>query len=153
MEVAQKDQSSIDKFIKVCFIGSSGVGKTSLIRMLTNHEYSNDVASTVGYDFTFEDRLISNYRVRFQFWDSAGQERYQAISPIHYKSIAILTSDAHIIVIVYDVTADSEKNKILYWIGEVEKHAPKDVKIILVGNKTDLLEGKFSKPLDKEVWG
>ena len=117
MEVAQRDQSSIDKFIKVCFIGSSGVGKTSLIRMLTNHEYSNDVASTVGYDFTFDDRVISGYRVRYQFWDSAGQERYQAISPIHYKSIIILTSDAHIIVIVYDVTADPEKNKIFYWIG------------------------------------
>ena len=149
MEVAQRDQSSIDKFIKVCFIGSSGVGKTSLIRMLTNHEYSNDVASTVGYDFTFEDKLVANYRVRYQFWDSAGQERYQAISPIHYKSTIILMEDANIIVIVYDVTADLEKNKIRYWIEEAEKHAPREAKIILVGNKTDLLDGKMSKPFEK----
>lgn len=37
MELVEKDNNNIDKFIKICFVGSSGVGKTSLIRMLTNH--------------------------------------------------------------------------------------------------------------------
>ena len=40
MEVALKDQTNVDKFIKICFIGSSAVGKTCLIRMLTNQKYS-----------------------------------------------------------------------------------------------------------------
>lgn len=38
----------------------------------------------------FKDRNIGGYRVRFQLWDSAGQERYRAISPIHYKSNNII---------------------------------------------------------------
>ena len=86
MEIAQKDKTKIDKFIKVCFVGSSGVGKTSAVRMLTGYEYCEDLPSTIGYDFTFMDQSIHPFRVRYQFWDSAGQERYQAISPIHYKS-------------------------------------------------------------------
>lgn len=37
MELIEKEKNNLDKFIKICLIGSSGVGKTSLIRMLTNN--------------------------------------------------------------------------------------------------------------------
>ena len=40
MELVDKETHNIDKFIKVCFIGSSGVGKTSIIRMLSSEEFS-----------------------------------------------------------------------------------------------------------------
>ena len=30
--------------------------------------------------------MIDGLNVRFQLWDSAGQERYRAVSPLHYKS-------------------------------------------------------------------
>ena len=36
LDIIQKDQTNIDKLIKVCLVGSSGGGKTSLINMLTN---------------------------------------------------------------------------------------------------------------------
>lgn len=108
-----KDSKPIDKFIKVCFVGSSGVGKTSLIRQFMGQEFSDDVATTIGYDFTFRDRVLGNYLVRFQLWDSAGQERYRAISPIHYKSIDFIsTLDAHVVVIVYNVAASSNDNQL-----------------------------------------
>lgn len=41
--------------------------------MLTGKDFSEDVATTVGYDFMFVDRVIGGYTVRFQLWDSAGQ--------------------------------------------------------------------------------
>lgn len=52
----EKDTRIIDKFIKVCMIGSTGVGKTSLIRMLTGKNFTEDIATTVGFDFMFIDR-------------------------------------------------------------------------------------------------
>lgn len=52
--------------------------------------FIEDISTTIGYDFMFKDRDIGGYRVRFQLWDSAGQERYRAISPIHYKSMFVL---------------------------------------------------------------
>ena len=32
MDILKEDNKNIDKFVKVCFVGSSAVGKTSLIR-------------------------------------------------------------------------------------------------------------------------
>jgi small GTP-binding protein len=81
----------IDKFIKVCFVGESKVGKTSLINRLKGEEYRENTISTIGYDFAFEDRTIDGMNIRFQLWDSAGQERYRAISPLHYKSSHSIT--------------------------------------------------------------
>ena len=60
--------------------------------------------STIGYDFAFEDRMIDGMNVRFQLWDSAGQEKYRAISPLHYKSTYGMMIDSDIVVIVYDIT-------------------------------------------------
>ena len=147
MEVIKREAKDIDKFVKVCFIGSSGGGKTSIIRMLTDERFIEEISSTIGFDFTFKDKKMDNNLIRFQFWDSAGQERYQAISPIHYKSIKFLYQDANIVILVYDVNEREEVNKLPYWFSEIEKHAPKDVKKIIIGNKVDLLAGKISNPL------
>ena len=47
--------------------------------------------TTIGYDLKFEDRNIDGLAIRFQLWDSAGQEQYRTISPIHYKSMNQIT--------------------------------------------------------------
>lgn len=112
-------------------------------------EFNEDISTTIGYDFTFKDRFINGYCVRFQLWDSAGQERYRAISPIHYKSKTILLIlDSNIIIIVYNVSAPDYDNRVTEWIQEAEKHAPPYALKVLVGNKLDLIEGKVCRPLD-----
>lgn len=35
-----KDTKPIDKFIKVCFVGSSAVGKTSLIKLFMGQDFN-----------------------------------------------------------------------------------------------------------------
>ena len=82
----KKEARDVDKLVKVCFIGESTVGKTSLIGRLKGEEYKEQTITTIGYDFAFQDRVIDGLNIRFQLWDSAGQERYRAISPLHYKS-------------------------------------------------------------------
>ncbi len=104
MEIIQKDIKEIDKYVKVCFVGSSMTGKTSLIKRLMGNTFMGDTVTTIGYDFSFHDRLVDDLSVRYQLWDSAGQEKYRAISPIHYKSNVLMILDADIVVIVYDVS-------------------------------------------------
>lgn len=104
MEIIQKDIKEIDKYVKVCFVGSSMTGKTSIIKRLRGHTFFEDTVTTIGYDFSFHDRVVDNLSVRYQLWDSAGQEKYRAISPIHYKSNVFIHVDADIVVIVYDVS-------------------------------------------------
>ena len=69
----KKEVKDIDKLIKVCFIGESIVGKTSLIARLKGEDYKEHTITTIGYDFAFQDRVIDGLNIRFQLWDSAGQ--------------------------------------------------------------------------------
>lgn len=99
----------------MCFVGESKVGKTSLINRLRGNEYKEETVATIGYDFAFVDRVINDFHIRFQLWDSAGQERYRAVSPIHYKSTSLLNIDSDIVVIVYDVAQDAKANNAWIW--------------------------------------
>ena len=88
MEIIEKDSKEIDKYVKVCFVGSSTTGKTSLIKRLMGNQFFQETVTTIGYDFSFQDRIVDKLQIRYQLWDSAGQQKYRAISPIHYKSNA-----------------------------------------------------------------
>jgi GTPase SAR1 family protein len=73
MEILEKDTREIDKYVKVCFVGSSTTGKTSLIKRLIGNPFLENTILTVGYDFCFYDRVVDKLQVRYQLWDSAGQ--------------------------------------------------------------------------------
>ena len=77
--------------------------------------------------------LRNGRTVKAQIWDTAGQERYKAICGAHYKrALGAL--------IVYDVTnrksfEDLEET----WIENLMSRAEPDIRVILVGNKIDLV--------------
>ena len=70
--------------------------------------------------------------VRAQIWDTAGQERYRAITNTYYRqAIGVL--------LVYDISRRQTFESIGKWLQEVRDHADEKVAIILVGNKSDLV--------------
>ncbi|OVA14200.1 Small GTPase superfamily [Macleaya cordata] len=75
-----------------------------------------------------EDRTI-----RLQLWDTAGQERFRSLIPSYIR-------DSSVAVIVYDVANRQSFLNTSKWIEEVRTERGSDVIIVLVGNKTDLLE-------------
>jgi len=76
---------------------------------------------------------VDEKNVKFQIWDTAGQDRFRNITASYYRG-------AHGIMIVYDITDNESFNSINSWLIEVEKNASKNVYKILVGNKCDLEE-------------
>ena len=78
--------------------------------------------------------------VRVQIWDtgkyliinnSAGQERFKAITSAHYrKSLGAL--------LVYDITKEQTFKNIEKWISEVKENAEPEIVLMLVGNKLDI---------------
>ena len=60
---------------RCCFLGNSGVGKTSLILQLSEGHFVRSAGNTLGLDFTTKTLKINDERVVFQLWDTAGQER------------------------------------------------------------------------------
>ena len=67
--------------------------------------------------------------VKAQLWDTAGQEKYRAITVAHYrKALGAL--------IVYDLTKRSSFDNLRFWLGSLQEHSdPKQLHIMLVGNK------------------
>ena len=122
--------------IKCVLLGESGTGKSSLIERFINNTFKKDTLSTlIG---SFSSKIVfyekENIKIRFDIWDTAGQEKYRSINKIFYQ-------DAQVTLLVYDITQketyDAIKN---YWFQEVKDNAPEDAIIFLIGNKSDLYE-------------
>merc|ERR1711998_581701 len=70
-----------------------------------------------------------------QLWDTAGQEKFRAVTNMYYRN-------AHGALIVYDITEkDTFTNAINTWLPELRQHTdPPGVPVILIGNKCDKLQ-------------
>ena len=121
--------------IKVVLIGDSGVGKTSIIQRYVNDEYDpNIIFSSSAQFLTKTIELNELQTVKFDIWDTAGQEKFRALAKIFYK-------DARVIILVYDITNKvSFENLQQYWFKEIEENSISDAIIVIVGNKSDLYE-------------
>lgn len=74
-----------DFLIKIILIGDSGVGKTNILNRYTKHQFETNTWATIGVDFTTALYWYKDYLIKIQFWDTAGQEKYKAITGSYYK--------------------------------------------------------------------
>uniref|UniRef100_A0A158PC82 Ras-related protein Rab n=1 Tax=Angiostrongylus cantonensis TaxID=6313 RepID=A0A158PC82_ANGCA len=77
--------------VKVVIVGSSGVGKTSLIYRHRYGSLSGPYTSTIGASF------VECENITLQIWDTAGQERFRCMVPMYMRNSAAA-------IIMYDVT-------------------------------------------------
>lgn len=117
--------------VKTCVIGSQGVGKTSIIYRLRMKKFKTNVVSTIGASFSCKVMDVDSYTIKFEIWDTAGQEAFKAMLPMYYRK-SILA------IIVFDITSLESFNDIPKWIEELKRSADKNCIIFLIGNKCDL---------------
>ncbi len=89
--------SDHDFLYKIVVIGSSGVGKTNILKRFTHNEFDLETKATIGVEFSAKNLIIDSKKIKAQVWDTAGQERYRAITPAFYRG-------ALGALIVYDVS-------------------------------------------------
>lgn len=121
---------------KVAVVGSLQVGKTAIINAINKGKFSDEYRSTTSCTFN-EIQLFSktyNKKISLNVWDTVGQEKYQSLSKMFYK-------DAHIIILVYDITNEKSFNEINdIWLKDIETMGEQFKILILAGNKSDLYE-------------
>ncbi|KAH9411725.1 ras GTPase [Ordospora pajunii] len=121
---------------KVVFLGSSNVGKTTLMSQYLHQEVQKSYGPTIGLDFVSTTIIVGGYKVRLQLWDTAGQERFNSIIPNY-------TRNSFLAIIVFDVRDESSFEKIDHWINTLVKtndEAGSKIKVLIVGNKKDLAD-------------
>ncbi|XP_061343967.1 ras-related protein RABH1b-like isoform X2 [Gastrolobium bilobum] len=131
--------SALAKY-KLVFLGDQSVGKTSIITRFMYDKFDNTYQATIGIDFLSKTMYLEDRTVRLQLWfhklalgDTAGQERFRSLIPSYIR-------DSSVAVIVYDVASRHTFLNTSKWIEEVRSERGSDVIIVLVGNKTDLVD-------------
>lgn len=67
-------------FCSVVLIGESGVGKSNLLSRFTKNEFNHDTRTTIGVEFSTRTVQLDTFTIKAQIWDTAGLERYRAIT-------------------------------------------------------------------------
>uniref|UniRef100_A0A8B9GDR3 Ras-related protein Rab-25 n=1 Tax=Amazona collaria TaxID=241587 RepID=A0A8B9GDR3_9PSIT len=116
-------------------IGESGVGKTNLLSRFTRNEFNHDSRTTIGVEFSTRSILVGDSVVKAQIWDTAGLERYRAITSAYYRgAVGAL--------VVFDITKHQTYDVVERWLKELYDHAEPSIVVMLVGNKTDLAQAR-----------
>ncbi|XP_009094884.3 ras-related protein Rab-18-B-like [Serinus canaria] len=117
--------------LKLVLVGDSGVGKSSLLRTVTDGAFEPRLAPTVGIDFKVKKMVLEGRAVQLAIWDTAGQERFRTVTPSYYRG-------AQGVVLVYDVTRRATFTGLGRWLNELEMYTTSSSTVkMLVGNKTD----------------
>ncbi|KAH7825119.1 Rab11a [Monocercomonoides exilis] len=120
-----------DYLFKIVLIGDSGVGKSNLLSRYTRNEFNLESKSTIGVEFATRSIQIEGKTIKAQIWDTAGQDRYRAITSAYYRgAVGAL--------LVYDISKHSTYENVERWLKELRDHADPNIVIMLVGNKSDL---------------
>ncbi len=118
------DDDEAAQTCKVVLLGESGVGKTCIIARFINNTFEENLISTTGASYAGKTMTFDEYggkSIKFEIWDTAGQEKYRSLTKIFYK-------DAGAAILVYDITRkDSYEEIKKYWINQIKDFAPKNI--------------------------
>ena len=120
-----------EMMVKIILIGDSAVGKTNIMNKYLKGTFHENSKATVGVEFGSKLFNIENHKIKAQIWDTAGQEKYKAITGAYYKG----SKGAFI---VYDITRKETFESADKWINDLKVTADPKINIILIGNKCDL---------------
>ena len=120
-----------DFSLKIVIAGKSGVGKTNLLTRYSRDEYNDTQMPTIGINFIKSQYQHEDMLVNLHLWDTAGQEKHQSLAKSYYRN-------AQGGILVYDLTSKESFERMNYYLKELKSSGPEDIKIILLGNKSDL---------------
>ena len=131
---------------KILLLGDSTVGKTCFLLRYTDDTFIELHMATIGLDYRLKTIVLDNQKiVKVQLWDTAGQDKFRAITRNYYKG-------ARGIILMYDITNIKSYDNIKKWINEIKDEISNEVTIILIGNKIDNeKERKISKEQGEQL--
>ena len=125
------DSTQYDHLVKILLIGESGVGKTCILQKFCKGDFLVNHLTTIAIDFKMKMIDVDGNKLKMQIWDTAGQERFDTLTSSFFKS-------AQGIMICYSITDEQSFQSVNKWTKQIQNLAPKDVKVVMLGNKLDL---------------
>jgi len=127
--------------VKITFVGSGGVGKTTMVRLLARGIITEEYTPTIFADVEHIDVLIPPFTI--SLFTVAGQERYR-------KTWDIVSEATDIVVLVLDSTKSNlkETREVIY--PRIRQLAPY-ARYVAIANKQDLPEALPPAIIEEEI--
>lgn len=141
--------------VKCILLGDRGIGKSTMLNVLSTGRFDPNIVSTIGIDFAAKTISLpeyNNHKIKLQIWDTAGQEKFKSIVRSYLR-------DAYIGFLIFDLTDRNSWNNLVQWKEDLENSNNRYEgipHIVLVGTKSDLRNRVISAEEIKkrsEEWG
>uniref|UniRef100_UPI0030D20D96 ras-related protein Rab-24 isoform 9 n=1 Tax=Mus musculus TaxID=10090 RepID=UPI0030D20D96 len=107
--------------VKVVMLGKEYVGKTSLVERYVHDRFLvGPYQNTIGAAFVAKVMCVGDRTVTLGIWDTAGSERYEAMSRIYYRG-------AKAAIVCYDLTDSSSFERAKFWVKELRSLEESDL--------------------------
>lgn len=145
-ETKMSNLTSFDKqrMVRFILLGSSGVGKTSILHRFCDGKFIGSTQSTIGVDFKWRDVDVDGEVYRLHVWDTAGQEQFKVIARNYYRQ-------ADGALLVYDCTDPHTLDDLQSFIDDARELCPLGVVFVLLGNKVDLASSMKGQVVPRET--
>ncbi len=131
----KKNEDEEILILNIITLGQSGVGKTSIINRYVYNKFDPDKISTIGINFAFKEIILkNNKKIKIKLIDTAGQEKYRALTKSYFKN-------AEAVLFVFSHDHEDSLDKIKEFKELLNSYNTlKDIPQYLIRNKIDLLE-------------
>ena len=131
IELLPEDFAQYDISFKIIVIGDSGVGKSCLTTQAVRNNFEEFYTATVGFEFLTFNMRINNNVLKLQIWDTCGQEVYKSLISNFYRNSSLA-------LILYAINNRDSFQHAETWLNDLKNQANPNVRVFLVGNKSDL---------------
>ncbi|MEJ2294144.1 MAG: GTP-binding protein [Candidatus Lokiarchaeota archaeon] len=126
-----------DYLFKTMVQGDDEVGKETSMRNYTKTWFREDYKMTIGAGFltkSIEVETKDGVKVcKLQIWIMSEQHRFSSIRPMYYRG----TSG---VFLMFDLANHLTFERLPNWIKEVKENLKIEIPILIVGNKSDLVD-------------
>ena len=120
--------------LKICFVGNSNVGKTSIILRFVKDKFDAEkITTTLTGAYENKKLKIDTFtELNMQIWDTAGQERFRSLTSGFLRG-----SDG--VFLVFDLSDSQSFEDLNSWLDEIKNSDIKTTCVkMLIGNKLDV---------------
>lgn len=138
--------------IKVMSLGSSAVGKSTLIKRYCEGRFVQKYIPTIGIDYGVKPCKVNGHDLKVNFFDTSGGEEFKDIRTEFYEM-----GQTNAVVLVYDVTNRKSFADLGIWLDEANRYGCPLTKfqksggnqtpptVAVCGNKVDLPKRQVSR--------
>jgi len=119
---------------KLVLVGDGGVGKTTFVKRHLSGEFEKKYVATLGVEVRPLDFMTNFGKIRFNVWDTAGQEKFGGLRDGYYIQ-------GQCAIIMFDVTSRTTLKHVPNWHRDLVRVCD-NIPIVLVGNKVDIKDRK-----------